>query len=349
MSAPRILAIRFGALGDLVLATCVIDALAAEYPGCAIEFVTKSEFAPLLDSDPRLARVIRFDGNLMRLLRETRRGRYDAIFDLHDTPRSRVVAWAARADVRRRFDKRSRERRALLARPPRSRPAASPRLRGGVVGWYGEMFGGRALTPRLIVDAHVAAARGLLADAGVGEGFVAIAPFAGRRTKEWPDDATVALVGALQAEGSGGARGAGVALIGGGAERARLEALAREGGAPLLAPPLAALPAILSLASLLVTTDSAPLHVAEAVGTPVVALFGPTVRGFGFAPRDVRSVVVEIEDLECRPCALHGGDACPLGHHRCLREIDPARVAAAVASRLERAARADAGAHRAFA
>ena len=69
--------------------------------------------------------------------------------------------------------------------------------------------------------------------------------------------------------------------------------------------------------------------VATAVGRPVVALFGPTVRAFGFFPYQARSMVLERE-LRCRPCSSRGGDSCPLGHHRCMIDIHPPQVAAAV-------------------
>jgi len=82
----------------------------------------------------------------------------------------------------------------------------------------------------------------------------------------------------------------------------------------------------------LVTNDSAPLHLATAVGTPVVAIFGPTVPGFGFGPRGPRDAIVEHPSLACRPCSAHGPQVCPLGHHRCMRELSVASVLAAVAA-----------------
>ena len=88
--------------------------------------------------------------------------------------------------------------------------------------------------------------------------------------------------------------------------------------------------ALLSRAAVLVTNDSAPLHLATAVGTPIVALFGPTVPGFGFGPRGPRDRVVEHLSLGCRPCSAHGPQVCPLGHHRCMRELSVETVAAAV-------------------
>src|SRR5436309_4456941 len=74
-------------------------------------------------------------------------------------------------------------------------------------------------------------------------------------------------------------------------------------------------------AAVLVTNDSAPLHVAQAVGTPTVAIFGSTAPSFGFGPRGPRDRVVELEGLPCRPCSAHGPPSCPLGHHRCMRSL----------------------------
>jgi heptosyltransferase-2 len=82
-----------------------------------------------------------------------------------------------------------------------------------------------------------------------------------------------------------------------------------------------------------VANDSAMMHVAAACGVPVVALFGPTVTGFGFAPLGPDDVVIE-RDLECRPCSLHGGARCPLGHHDCLRGIPVEEVFAEVIKRI---------------
>jgi ADP-heptose:LPS heptosyltransferase len=71
-----------------------------------------------------------------------------------------------------------------------------------------------------------------------------------------------------------------------------------------------------------VTNDSGLMHVAEAVGTPVVALFGPTVRGFGYFPSLPRSAVLETNGLECRPCSRNGRRPCWRGDHACLTRID---------------------------
>ncbi len=72
----------------------------------------------------------------------------------------------------------------------------------------------------------------------------------------------------------------------------------------------------------LVTNDSAPLHIGVAMRTTVVAIFGATVPEFGFAPYGENDIVVETKGLDCRPCAIHGGDKCPIGTFVCMKNIE---------------------------
>ena len=81
---------------------------------------------------------------------------------------------------------------------------------------------------------------------------------------------------------------------------------------------------------MLVTNDSAPLHLATAMGTPMVALFGPTVTEFGFGPLRPGDVALGVDGLLCRPCSAHGPPKCPLGHHRCMRDLTVEAVVRAI-------------------
>jgi ADP-heptose:LPS heptosyltransferase len=83
--------------------------------------------------------------------------------------------------------------------------------------------------------------------------------------------------------------------------------------------------AVLGKTKGLITTDSGPMHMGVAVRTPTLALFGPTTREFGFDPRFENCQVLQV-DLDCRPCHVHGGNTCPLKHHKCLRDISVERV-----------------------
>ena len=169
-----------------------------------------------------------------------------------------------------------------------------------------------------------AAAERWLAERGVSAGFTAVAPGSIWGTKRWPY--YPALVASIPGP---------VVVIGG------------RGDSALAAEIVAAAPtrawsaagelslresaALLRRARALVTNDSAPLHLATAVDTPVVALFGPTVPEQGFGPRGSRSLALGHAGLRCRPCSAHGPEVCPLGHHRCMRELAAETVAEAVA------------------
>ena len=83
--------------------------------------------------------------------------------------------------------------------------------------------------------------------------------------------------------------------------------------------------------TVLVTNDTGLMHMASARKRPVVAVFGPTVREFGFFPQGPEDIVIERAELNCRPCSHIGGDHCPLGHFRCMREIGVDDVLDAVA------------------
>ena len=89
--------------------------------------------------------------------------------------------------------------------------------------------------------------------------------------------------------------------------------------------PLLASAELIARARLLVTNDSAPQHLASAMGTPTLTIFGPTVPEFGFGP--LGSTSLGAAGLACRPCDSHGPQRCPLGHWRCMTEQASAVVA----------------------
>jgi heptosyltransferase-2 len=78
---------------------------------------------------------------------------------------------------------------------------------------------------------------------------------------------------------------------------------------------------VIASADVVVANDSAPTHIATALGTKSVVLFGPTLPSFGFAPPVELGIVVEVLDLWCRPCSPHGSDECPIHTHECMTSI----------------------------
>jgi heptosyltransferase-2 len=181
------------------------------------------------------------------------------------------------------------------------------------------------LQPRLYPgDAERGAVDTLLREHGwKGEPFVALAPGSVWPTKRWPQYAALAeLIDAR------------VAIVGGNADVSHASEILRAVGARAMdctgRLSLLASAELIRRASVLVTNDSSPLHLASAMRTPTVALFGPTVPEFGFGPLAPDARVIGRTDLACRPCDRHGPRSCPLGHWRCMREITPRQVADAV-------------------
>jgi heptosyltransferase-2 len=86
--------------------------------------------------------------------------------------------------------------------------------------------------------------------------------------------------------------------------------------------------AMLKMADVAVSGDTGLMHLATAVRTPVIALFGPTVERFGFTPYQSKATLIQ-RNLPCRPCTSRGTDRCPLGHHNCLRTIQVDEVLSA--------------------
>ena len=80
---------------------------------------------------------------------------------------------------------------------------------------------------------------------------------------------------------------------------------------------------LMQKSDLTITNDSAPSHFAELSDCPVITIFGPTSPKFGFAPRSEKSKVIEISDLKCRPCSIHGSNSCPTKTHACMLHINP--------------------------
>jgi heptosyltransferase-2 len=325
--------VRFSSIGDILLTTPLIRALRARHPGARIDAVTKAAFAPLLADNPHLTAVVSVGPgeSLASLAGRLRPSHYTHRLDLHGSLRSRLLRLLLAG--RWRGYPKHRLARAILIRTRKNHyPAGTP----PVPERYFEAARGLDVTPDggppefFLGAAARAEAAAWLAASGLDTAreIVALAPGAAHATKRWPVAQWQALAGALAA------RGRQVVIVGGPEDRAIAEAVLE--GAPSAVSAagrfgLQGTGAVLARARALVSGDTGVMHMATGVGTPVVALFGPTVEAFGFFPYRARSRVVQ-HDLPCRPCSRMGGEACPLGHHDCLRGIAPDEVEAALAS-----------------
>lgn len=88
--------------------------------------------------------------------------------------------------------------------------------------------------------------------------------------------------------------------------------------------------ATISRADMLISNDSAPVHIASSYNIPTVEIYGPTLPEFGFYPLSQKNIILEIKELDCRPCGLHGSNACKKSHFGCMMRITPEDVFKAV-------------------
>jgi heptosyltransferase-2 len=326
-----ILIVRYSALGDVVLATSILEPLRARFPSARIEWVTDALYAPLLEGLPEIAqvhRVAREGPNSAAAVAARLRGRFDVAIDLQNKLRSALIARSA-APLRAAFRRRT-ALRALLSvfgsDPPLVR-AHQTRLYAEALSPLGTFAPGPvkvSLSPQ---------ARALATDAlqGLQGPAVAIAPGARWSTKRWPAERFAAVADALAADGYA------IVLCGGPSDRDAFGAFRSAARARVAADlsflPIDALAAAIARVRLLVSCDSGPVHLATAVGTPALALFGPTSTARWGPPPPGRALAM---GLACAPCSNHGGDYCPEGHHRCLADLAPDAVLAAAREMLPR-------------
>jgi len=83
---------------------------------------------------------------------------------------------------------------------------------------------------------------------------------------------------------------------------------------------------LINNSKLLITNDSAPIHFAGLTSTNVIAIFGPTIPEFGFSPIKKDDLIIQDNNLKCRPCTIHGGNKCPINNHKCMNNIKPEYV-----------------------
>lgn len=327
----RFLVVQTSFLGDMVLTTPLLAHLAEHG---VVDVVCTPAAAGLLANHPAVREVIVYDKRgadrgvrgVLRLARRLRATRYDAACMAQGSVRSGALAALARIPIRAGFHssagKRFYTRRVPLVEGDHH---AARLLSLGVA-----VTGGRApdvLRPRLYPgSAERQAVDALLAKTGWSGGpLVALAPGSVWATKRWP--AYPALARLLAPLGT-------VVVIGAAGDAplaAEITAATGPGSIDATgALSLLASAELIGRCRVLVTNDSAPEHLASAMGTPTVAVFGPTVPEFGFGPLAEHSAVAGVTGLACRPCDRHGPQKCPLGHWRCMREISPELVAGLV-------------------
>lgn len=332
MPLTKTLVLRLSSIGDVVLATPLLRCIKAASPASIVHFAIRSEYAPLLARNPHIDRLWivekeRGISGLRELNARFKREGYTAVLDLHDSHRSKLLRNGIRAS-QSVIHKRTILRWLLVHTKWNGFREVVP-----VADRYLEtarLFG--VLPDGLGPELHVPEETRLSADRILGEcglkinsTAVALCPGARHFTKRWPEEYWAVLRDRILRETDwtvllvGGSDDADAASRLSAADPARVIDLCGRLG--LLETAVAFDRCVAA-----VTNDSGAMHIASARGIPLVALFGSTVREFGFFPSGASAVVLENEGLSCRPCSHIGRSSCPKGHFACMRDIAPETV-----------------------
>lgn len=315
---------RLSALGDVVLTTGAIEYWALKH-NCTFTVITKNSSSSVLKNNPHITKVISLEkkdlGDLAWIKKAGQiAAQYEGceLIDLHSTLRSRILSARWKGKVSR-YNKFSIERR--MFKMTRSAKLDDKLSKLRVTQRYAcaleqEIPDPSELLPRIyLTDNERNIARTLIKEHDLGQIFIGLHPYATHPDKAWPKENWQKLIKMLE--------NAAIkwAIIG------RDENVFEPQGSGCNFTSQLQLRetcALLEKSALLITGDSGPMHLAASVSTPVIAMFGPTSKTWGFYPSGPRDIILESE-MDCRPCSLHGKSNCKKDRE-CLRRITPEDV-----------------------
>lgn len=329
----RFLLIQTAFIGDVVLATALLEDLHAAYPDALPDVLVRKGNEDLFRDHPFVANVLVWDKqqrkipHLLQLLATIRRNHYQKVINVQRYSATGLLTALSGASERVGFDKNPLS--FLFTRRARHEfgdgkhtiheTERNRRLIDHLVPQAGRK---PKLYPSDSDEAFIARY--------TGQPFITISPASVWFTKQYPPQKWAAFLDEL------GHRYV-VYLLGGPGDRSLADAVIQMTGSVAphnLCGELSYLQsvALMKHAVMNFVNDSAPMHFASAVNAPVAVVYCSTIPGFGYGPlSDIRHVIEHSAPLYCRPCGLHGHAACPEGHFRCALEISPQQLLASLA------------------
>jgi lipopolysaccharide heptosyltransferase II len=319
-TVKKLLVIKLRAIGDVVLSTVVLENLRSAFPSAQIDFLTETSSREVVEGNPNVDNVIVYQAkhdNSIGLIKDIRNRRYDIVFDLFGNPRTAIITLLSGARYRVGYRFTWRQYCYNMVVEPRGGEVHNTEFNLDALGATEVQIVKREI--QFPVDAGSERfAEEFLARAGSGL-TVALNPGGGWYTKRWRIPQYAEVGDAIVKE-----FGATVLLVWGPGEEEHVRELQSKMSHPsILLPPtsLKQLGSILKRCHLMVTNDSGPMHIAAALGTPVVAIYGPTnpkLQG----PVGEGHVIVRNERLTCLNCNLTD---CPIGNP-CMLELSVGEV-----------------------
>lgn len=311
----KILVIRLSSLGDVLLTTPVLRALKTKFPHSSMHFLVKSQFADAVRYNPNLTDVLEFDSNHTDiLLKKISEEKFDFVVDLQNNFRSRK--FIRQLGIKSYSFKKPSLKKWLLVKTKINlfkKIESIPEM-------YSKSIDGLKLDSKgleLIIPA------GIETKLNEDKNYIGFCPGSQHFTKRWPKEFFIELGNELQKIGFT------VVCFGGKDDKDLCGEISSgiegsinfQNGNELFNTAEA-----MKKCKMILSNDSGLMHTAAAAGVPVIAIFGSSVKEFGFTPYGIKNKILENNSLNCRPCSHIGKAECPLEHFKCMKDISPGFV-----------------------
>ncbi len=325
----RILIIQTAFIGDVVLTLPLLQVLRRNFPKAKIDFMLIPKTAELLKNHPDVDEIIIFDKKgkdsgfcgLVRMARIISDKKHDIAFIPHRSFRSALLPFLAGIRVRVGFDKSAF--RFLYTHTVKYEKIHEIERNLSLLKPFGIDHDLKEFPNIFPSDEDKRYVDEILS--GINSKIIGVAPGSVWATKRWLKERFAQLSNLLTIDGYA------IALIGGAEDFELCEEVKKMSNSDRVFNFCGKLSLLQSAelirrCLLLITNDSAPMHIAVGMRTPVVAIFGSTVPEFGFYPYGDKDKIVQVENLYCKPCGIHGKRICPEGHFKCMRLIEAEMV-----------------------
>lgn len=321
----RILIIHTAFIGDIVLSTPLIRALKDKYSDCEITYVTTPAGASILRNNPNISEIIEYDKRgihkglkgIYELGKRLRYKNFNMVITPHRYLRSSFLSWLTRAPIRKGYN---------IATGSFFFTDKIPYINGEHEVLKLLRFVDEKVEKRYEIELYpdkenIKKIQNLLGNIE-NKKIILIAPGSKWFTKKWPLEYFNEVIKSLEL------RKDIVQVIVGGQDELSLNIYKGKNVIDLRGKTsLLDMAQLAKLSTIILTNDSSPIHIGSAWKKPhIIAIFGPTVKKFGFFPWSTNSEVIEENNLECRPCSIHGGSKCPKGHFKCMMDIKPEKI-----------------------
>jgi heptosyltransferase II len=320
-----VLVIQTASIGDVILATPVIEKIHSSFPDAKIDLLVNKGNQPLFNNHPFLNEVMTWNKSnnkytdLLRILKVIRKNRYDAVINLQRFASTGFLTAFSGARIRTGFSKNPFSFLFSTSVPHIIRTGVHEAVRN--LSLIGEITGFGNVKPKIYPSPEDFSA---ISGYNVIPYFT-VSPGSLWFSKRFPPEKWIEVLMKVD-------KNIRVLFLGSGSDSELCDQIISSSGL-LNSVNLAGKLSLLGSAALMkgaimnFTNDSAPMHLASAVNAPVTVVFCSTVPEFGFGPLSDRSNIIEThEALACRPCGLHGFQACPEKHFKCATTIKPEQI-----------------------